>query len=143
MSQTAPKVGNSGEALGLSLLKDLKISDSRRTERTTYETARIRKNSILVYTSQIDPPKRTISDEHKAKLQEKEKFCGKMTTTQQKKIRRILENWITPLVSPYLRDLSNKFTYSPKFTFLTLTLVAEQRHTDHFIKSKMLECVSS
>lgn len=126
------------KALGLSLLKDLKIADSRRFERTTYETARIRKGSILVYTSQIDPPKRRISDEHKEKLLEPDKFNGFMTPTQQKKIRKILENWITPLTTPYLRSLTDELAYQPKFTFITLTLVAKQMHTDKEVKSKML-----
>ena len=126
------------QPLGLSPLKDLKTANSRATESDFLQCARFSEGSILVYDQYVGSQKRTISDEHREKLQSAEKFGGDITPNTRKKIRRILHGWLYPIHSPHLRDLASHHKKRPLITFVTLTLVAPQKHDDNWIKRNML-----
>ena len=126
------------ETLGLSPHKDLKTANSRATQQDFLQCARFNESSILLYDSYVGDQKRTISDEHKAKLIEADKFGGDITQQTRKKIRKILHCWLFPIHSPHLREQASHHPKRPLITFVTLTLVAKQMHDDNWVKRNML-----
>lgn len=129
---------NPAAPLGLSQHKDVKTINSRSQEYQFAQVCRMSEGSILLYDQYVGEAKRKISDEHREKLHQAEKFGNDITQQSRKKIRRILHGWLYPIHSPHLRDLAPHHPKRPLITFVTLTLVARQMHDDNWVKRNML-----
>lgn len=100
--------------------------------------AKFKNRQIVVYPSFEMFPKRHKMELWKKEQDSKPKFSGIMSQHTRKKIRKIVECWVTACL--YRLDSINKphKQISKLITFATLTLSSKQFHTDQEIKRLML-----
>ena len=103
--------------------------------------AQIRPTQILIYCK--SDKKRTITEESKANLlqnraDENKKYNGEISKAAQRKVRRIVENWSYG-IEERAAKARKKDNFNRKLTFITLTLSAQQKHTDKEIKRLFLD----
>lgn len=95
---------------------------------------KITHNKVVVYHEYQGVRKRDPLNEASNSNLKKKHTATKLTKKHRKKMKTILENWLTALeVVNYTTDRKPNF-YKKKLTFATLTLPARQMHTDKEIK---------
>lgn len=99
---------------------------------------RIYNDQILTYEQFATLPPR--SDRQKANEQNltRGEFNGFMSPKTKSKVRKYLSTWIDSGLMIRKSGMANNLDKIPYFTFVTLTLPAQQTHTDNEIKRKCL-----
>ena len=107
-------------------------------EYTSIPVAKIGPNHIVLYSQVIDRPSRTGKQiENQSNLRDIE-YNGFMSPKTKSSVRKFLEPWITSVEVKKNKLNLGKYFRNSKLAFVTLTLSANQAHSDNEIKRDML-----
>lgn len=100
--------------------------------------ARFSKNNVCIYS---EPPRRYRPPAEEGNKKPKpisQHFKGEMSDQTRKKVKRIVESWISAITIGTGQARMARRNLSKYVTFVTLTLSAKQEHTDQELKRELL-----
>lgn len=100
----------------------------------SYPIVQLSENRLLVYA--YSENRRTKEQDHliTEKAQQSKKFTGFMSNRTHAKISEIVNSWVKAGEDFKKANRNNRKVQKPIFTFITLTLPSEQKHTDKELK---------